>query len=137
MAHTHYINDELKCAFVRYYDRFEKYEGFDALGDIVDNPLYQIGMDIIHNLSATSFPDNFGDGPIRKAGRERLAEYDRKTGICRIAWVVGSASDYAMGHRWVVSTRLTSEIERRVFRSIDEAKEWLRIPEDYAITHPA
>ncbi len=107
-----------------------------ALSDIADDPLHRGGMDIIHDLSATSYPDDFGGTPIRKAGRERLHEYDQKIGNCRIAWVVGSASDYAKGHRWVVSTRLSSKNERRVFRSIGEARQWLGIPEDYEIIYP-
>lgn len=137
MAHTHYVIAELNCAFVRYFGPFEKFEGFLALSDIIDDPAHRGGMDIIHDLSATSYPDDFGDAPILKAGLDRLAEYDRKIETCRIAWVVGSASDYAKGHRWVVSTRLSSQIERRVFRSIGGAKQWLGIPEDYVITHPA
>ena len=137
MAHTYYIDAGLNCAFVKYFGDFEKFEGFEALGEITCDASHRGGMNMLHDVSRTTLPENFGDGPILRAGRERLEEYDQKIEICHIAWVTGSALDYAKAHRWAVSTRLTSKIERRVYRDLAAAKEWLDIPDDYVITYPA
>jgi hypothetical protein len=63
--------------------------------------------------------------------------YDEKIGECKWAAVVGDGRSYAKIHQSIVSRRLDGyPVERRVFRDIDKAREWLEIPAGYVISYP-
>ncbi len=52
----------------------------------------------------------------------------------RIAWVVNNGRDCSLVHQWGVSQRLSvPEVERRAYRELPPALEWLRIPADYSM----
>ena len=93
-------------------------------------------MNIIRDTRETSFPKSFADLYSVSQVRQNIEKFDPALGPCRVVWVVGSSSDYAIVHRWTVSTRLSGSVERNLFRDIAKAKEWLGIPEDYKISFP-
>jgi hypothetical protein len=136
MTHSYYTDTEVEYAFYKFACEFQSETGLDVLEDFLGDPLYQSGINILHDLGATAFPADHGDQANLKIGRDRLKLMDSQLGVCRIAWILGNAADFAIAHRWTVSTRRTGHVKRNQFRDIGHARTWLGIPEDYVIQYP-
>ena len=55
----------------------------------------------------------------------------------KVAWVVGDPHDFKLVHQLCALGRLNHfDTDRKEFRDIAKAKEWLNIPADYEIKFP-
>ena len=136
MAYRYHIDPAVNCAFIRHFDDYSRGEGFEVFKEILDDPLYRRDMNILRELHQISFPKSLADPYAAGEIRRHLEGIDPLFGTCRIVWVVNSAADYAIAHRWTVSARLSGGIERNVFREMAKAKAWLGMPTDYRISFP-
>ena len=136
MAYEYYIDAAVNCVFIRHFDTFEIGEGAGVLDEILKDPTYRKGMNFLRDISQTSLATRMGDKSFIKEGRRLSKEYDIRLENGRIAWVLSSSTDYAMVHRWTVTSRSSGAVERKPLRDIEKARLWLGIPDDYKIKFP-
>ncbi|MDP6428264.1 MAG: hypothetical protein QGH73_03265 [Rhodospirillales bacterium] len=136
MAHDFYIDPDVNCIFVRHFDEMRVGEGFDSIMVLLADPEFHRGLNILRDTRQVSIPDIYADTRELINAREQMKSYAENFQSSRFAWVVGSAADYAIVHRWSATTRLDAHVERRPFRDMMKAKEWLGIPGDYEIRYP-
>jgi hypothetical protein len=137
MPYRFYIDTSLNCVFLQHYDSYEKGEGPRANEDFTSDKKYQKSMNILRDFSLVSLPEDFESDPKVKASENRMkAEGENMFGACQIAFVMSSAVDFRIIHRFTVSTRLNGRIDRMPFREISHARDWLGIPDDYEIKYP-
>ena len=133
MAFEFYIDQSIGCVFIHHFGNFDPDEGLEAMAEVIEHPSYRKGMNILRDVSQTNFPKIVTENSYSTASRERARKFDTPLGTCRVAWVVGSSTDYAAIHRLVVTARQSQGLQRKPFRDIVEAREWLKIDEDYEI----
>ncbi len=136
MGYKFYIDPTINCVFIQHDDDFQVNEDTEVLDEIIAQPEYREGMNILRDFRQASMPNKLTEKSFVSEGRQRIHNYDIHFGKCRIAAVVSSPSDFQTLHRWMTSTRLTSNVERQPYRDINAARAWLRIPEDYEIKFP-
>ena len=137
MAYTYYIDPKVNCIFIRQFGEFEVGDGFLSFEAISHDPLLDPTMNILRDLRGVSIPMFYGESVEEMLKvRERLERATSFFESCLNAWIVSSSEDFAIAHRWSVTTRLDPRITRRPFRDIAKARDWLGIPEDYEIKYP-
>ena len=136
MPYDMYIYPEVNCVFFRHYGTFSVDDFVKSFSDILDHPDYRIGMNILRDNREQKFPADLSFDAIA-ASSKRVKDQDKGLGNCKWVSVVGDAQSYAKVHQYITSGRLSENpIERRVFRDMDKAREWLGIPGDYKIIFP-
>jgi len=134
MAYSFYIDTAIDCVFIQHFGDYEIGEGICSVEAFVREPSYHNNMNILRDFRQTTLPSNFGESPIVIESQKRMKDNDELlAGACQIALVVGSAKDYGIMHRYTVSYRLGTLAERRPFRDIAKARNWLEIPDGYEI----
>ena len=83
-------------------------------------------------------PEDYDLNWFRSSVKATLDMVDRDLGTDRkIAWVLGNAHDYKVIHQWCAVERLNLNLaERKPFRDIKSAMNWLGIPDEYEIKYP-
>ncbi len=136
MTCTYYIDTSLECVFSRHIGDFVPGEAADMILSLFDDPAYKKGYNILRDSSRVELPEEHSFKFFKEAGRQQQDRIAGRLGDCRIAWVVGSAKDYAKAHQWALTRRLSTNISRQAFRDIKKARAWLDIPNDYEIKYP-
>ena len=137
MSFSTYIDPDANCLFVRHYGSFDLGEVLESLEENLSNPIFRIDMNVLRDYRDQTFPSDLTFKLLSGTSKSIMEDFDRKFGKCKAAIVVGDTTSYAKVHQYIVSTRLmVTQIERRLFREIEEAKEWLEIPEDYVVSYP-
>jgi len=132
-----HIDADVNCVFFKHFGPFSVDDFVKSFADILQHPDYQIGMNILRDNRDQQFPADLSFDAIA-ASSKSVKEQDRGLGNCKWASVVGDAQSYAKVHQYITSGRLSENpIERKVFREMDAAREWLGIPTDYEIKFPA
>jgi hypothetical protein len=136
VAYQYCIDPEINCVFVQHYDAVDYGEGLDAFDEVLQDLSFHIGLNILHDLSRADLPEILSEVKYLTDNRRRVAEIDTRLGQCRVAFVVKSADDFAIAHRISITIRPVTQVERKPFRDLGKAREWLGIPDDYEIKYP-
>ncbi|MAF49170.1 MAG: hypothetical protein QF393_13610 [Rhodospirillales bacterium] len=137
MNWTLHIDPEVNCAFFKFFGTFRFGAMVEAMTEMLNHPDYRGGMNILRDISDQPFPSDLTYKAITEENRRVTAEIDLKIGECRFAIVVGDARSYAVVHQYIVTGRLRKNpVERKPFRDMEAAKEWLGLPADYEIKYP-
>ena len=138
MIARHYIDTDVNCVFIEHIGAFEVGDGPARLWDILGNPAFRPGMKFFRDTSRTALPDAFGYAFFACTKKHSMSAIEERIGGADVAWLVGSARDFTVIHQLSVCTRLTPKgLQRRPFRTIDSAFDWLGLPLDYQIRFPA
>jgi len=136
MPYRFYLDAKVNCIFIQHFDEFQQNDGINVTNEVLGNPEYRMGMNILRDATQTPLPKRFSDNSYLYESRRQAEKMDLLLGTCRLAWIVGSAKDFGAVHRWSVSTRLSKSVERHPFRELSKALEWLGIPAEYEIRFP-
>jgi len=123
---------------------FIKHDGpfdFDNIAksgdDRLNHPDYRTGMDFIHDFRDQHIPADLEFTSIAAESKRIVKEYNLKFGRCKAAMVVGDAQSYAKIHQFIESAKFTDNpVERKVFRDMEKAREWIGLPTGYEINFP-
>ena len=133
-----HIDPDVNCVFVKYYGDFALEQIKAAADDVSNHPGYRIGMDFLRDSREQRISKDLSFKSLSNAAHRVMDKFDQERGKCKTAIVAGDAQSYAKVHQYVVAGRLdNSPVERKAFRDIEKAKEWLGLPEGYDITYPA
>ena len=136
MEYTIHIDPVVNCAFIKFYGDFEFSDGNEALNDIIKHSEYLAGMNVLRDFRDQRIPSDLTFSDLAKRSRHVINEYHSKIGKYRAATVVGDAQSFAKVHQFIAAGRLgKSEVERKAFRDIGKAMEWLDLPEGYEIKY--
>ncbi|MBT4938633.1 MAG: hypothetical protein HON14_05835 [Rhodospirillaceae bacterium] len=130
------IDLEVNCAFIRHIGQIGLAEVPESFDKILAHPKFRKGINILRDASEAVQPENYGYKFFQKDSPQRLAKYEQPFGNCKLAWVISNPREFAMVHQFTLARRLSEDtIERQPFKTIEAAKEWLNIPEDYEISY--
>tara|TARA_B100000315_G_scaffold260808_1_gene325646 strand:+ start:7781 stop:8212 length:432 start_codon:yes stop_codon:yes gene_type:complete len=132
------IDDNVNCVFIQHYESFTSGEGIQVLQRVLKDPAHKKDMNVLHDVTQLSLPDEYDLQWFRENVRKESTEtMDINLGRGRkAAWILSNPRDFKVIHQWSVVDRLnTSVVERRPFRDIEKAKEWLEIPTGYVIDY--
>jgi hypothetical protein len=137
VAYTFYIDPQVNCVFIRHFNEIEPGDGLSSISTVVEDPNFVPKLNILRDMREVSIPAQYGSIGLIRRVRIQLEEFVQHFQISKFAWVVGSASDFAIAHRWSTTTRLNVDYTRNPFREISKALEWLGIAEDYEFKYPS
>ena len=103
--------------------------GVENIFDIVfADPNYQKSMNILHDMRLCDIPDESDYRNTSSKIRIFVARLDGQLESGRVAIVTKNGHDYAKFHQFIVALRFAkSGVERKGFREIERAMEWLGI----------
>ena len=138
MATRHYIDAGVNCVFIEHVGEFVRGEGPANLAEILRDPAFRPGMNFFRDSTTTSLPAEFGYEYFARTKEQSMGAIEKQIGGVKMAWLVDGAHDFTIIHQLSVSTRLTpAGMQRRPFRSIESAFNWLDLSADYQIRYPA
>ena len=121
--------------FVRHFGAYELDEEQHHLRDLMAREDFRPGCNILRVMEGIAMPEEYSFEYFTSRSKPKLNKLAEKMKSIRIAWVVNNGRDYSLVHQWGVSQRLSvPEVERRTFRELPPALEWLGIPADYSIS---
>jgi len=107
----------------------------DSLDEILTHQDFRMGLNILRDAREAVQPDVYGYHFFLQESPKRLNRFESAFGDCKLAWVINDAQEFAKVHQFTLARRLSDDtIERKPFKTIEAAKDWLNIPEDYQIT---
>ncbi len=126
------IYDDLSCTFVKRFGDYVHDEWMDAMRRINDDPRLRPGMSRIVDLRE-------GGG---SATNEQIADlaqffgkYDKALGRRKVAIIAPKLVDYGMNRMYEVR-RDSSYATIMVFKTLEEVKDWLELPAEFADPFP-
>jgi hypothetical protein len=132
------IDININCAFIRHDAPFDLSNIAKSSDDRLSHPDFKKGTDFLHDLRSLIIPVDTSFKIIAQESKRIIREYNQRIGACKGAMVVGDGQSYAKIHQFIESGRFSNNpIERKVFRDIQKAFEWLEIPQDYEIDYTA
>ena len=138
MAWDYYIEPELNCVFVTHYDEFTITEVGEHFQQLMADPNYLPEMNLIRDLRQINIPKDYDYKSISSEAKKVFSRFDQRMGHSKLAIVVSGQHDYIIAHQWIVTGRLsTFPVERKPFRDMEKAKEWIGISIDYEIKMPS
>ena len=133
-----HIDPAVNCAFVKFYGDFELEQMVRAAGDVFNHPDFRDGMNILRDARKQRISQDVSFKSLAKEARQLMDKFHHTHGNCKSAVVAGDVQSYAKFHQYIVAGRLAdTPIERKVFRDMEKAKEWLGLPQGYEIRNPA
>ena len=139
MAYKFYIDSKVNCVFVLHYDNFHVDDSLNQYREMIRHSDYRPNMNVLRDVLTTTLPSEFGYEFFSKKTPERYKDIEPVMGKSKVAWVLSSGKDYAKMHQFTLTTRFApmTHITRKPFRTLEDAKKWLEIPENYNISHPS
>ena len=138
MAYEVHIEPSMNCVFIYHIGDFVPGEAARAIVEVAKNPKFRDGMNILRDMRQTKLPQEIDYQFFKSFQSDDLDDAKLAIGIAKLAWVVGNRDDYILVHQVTVKSRLElGSFNRKAFRDIEKAKEWLGIPADYEIEGPA
>lgn len=134
MSFQIHVDPDVNCTFVR-YTAFVQGEGLSAIDQAIQNPKFRHGMNILRDTQQVALPDYLDYAWFKHDFDDIYSREHLLMQGSSFAWLVGSASDYAKAHSWALVTRGLSGQNRKAFRQLDEAMNWLGIPAVYTISY--
>ena len=137
MSYRVHIDGSVNCVFVQHFGTISSGEITEQLKILVQDPAFNKNMSLLRDVTQTSLPENYDLEWFRQTSATTMALVDDDLGTGRkVAWVLSSVNDYKVVHQWSVVGRLNTKVmERRPFRDITKAMNWLGIPEGYVIPY--
>ena len=137
MPWTIYIDPDVNCAFAKYYGAFDIGEIRSSSEEIYNHPDHRVGMNSLRDVRDQIIPSDVSFRSLSNEAKNIMNEFDSKLVNCRMAIVASEVQSYAKIHQYIVAGRLSkSPIERKGFRDMERAKEWLGLPDSYQIKYP-
>ncbi len=137
MIARHYNDTDVNCVFIEHIGTFGVGEGPANIWDILADPAFRPGMKFFRDASRTVLPEAFGYAYFVCTKNHCMGEIEERIGATDMAWLVGNARDFAVIHQLSGCTRLTPKgLQRRPFRTIESAFDWLGLPPGYHIRYP-
>ena len=134
MSFQIFVDPDVNCTFVR-YSKFVQGEGLSAIKQIIQNSRFRHGMNILRDTRQIVLPDKLDYAWFKNDFEDIYTREHLLMQGSLFAWLVGSPADYAKAHSWALVTRTMSGQNRRAFRNMDAAKDWLDIPVNYTINY--
>ncbi|MFP6759388.1 MAG: hypothetical protein VCC99_14400 [Alphaproteobacteria bacterium] len=126
------IDDDLSCTFVKRFGDYVHDEWMDAMRRINDDPRLRPGMSRIVDLRE-------GGG---SATQEKIAELarmfdevDEALGQRKVAMIAPKSIDFGMNRMYGIM-RDSSHATNMVFKTFEEAKDWLELSAEFADPFP-
>lgn len=136
MACNYYIDGNVNCIFLRHFDDYQAREALKSISLAILDPDYRQGMNILRDMTGSNFPESFNFVSLKETGNIIVPDVDRAMGKCKLAIVVNCAKDFATAHQMAVATRMIgTNVERKPFRDMQKARDWLEIPDQYQIRY--
>lgn len=137
MSYEHFIDNDIGCVFVRHYGEVTVDEFTRQIAHLIAEPKFVKGMYLLRDISETTLPAAYNLELINRDLKTRIEPHDVALGSNRkAAWVLGNPKDFKVIHQFCAITRLNLKIvDRQAFRSLENAKKWLGLPEDYEIKY--
>ena len=137
MSYRFHIDKSVNCAFVQHFDTFAVGEVTEQMAQLESHSNFIEGLNILRDVSQTNLPVEYDHKWFANFAKTTLPDVDNALGTnSRVAWVLSNRNDYIKIHQWCATTRLSSlKIERRPFRDITKAMNWLGLPDDYKIKY--
>ncbi len=137
MAWTLHIDPAVNCSFIKHYGPFDLSALDESTEARLNHPDFKVGMNFLHDFLDQRIPPDLAFKTLSEESNRLVKKYGYKVGPCKGALVVGDGQSYAKIHQFVLTNRFEKNpIERKAFRDIEKAKEWLDIPEGYEINYP-
>ena len=137
MSYAIIIDPMVNCVFIKFGGTHVDGIREKSLEDTINNPNFKMGMNFWQDVRDQPFPSDTSYKYLKEKSNLAREKYDALIGKCRWATIVSDAEEYARVHQFVVTGRLRPDlVERKPFRDIIKAREWLGIPEDYEIEFP-
>ena len=137
MAYTIFVDPDVNCAFSKFYGAFDIGEWKDSVEEMVNHPDYCDGMNVLRDARDQIIPSDVSYETIANQARDVMILFDHMLEKCRWGIVVDDGQSYAKVHQYLAARRLIdSPIERKLFRDMQTAKEWLGLPGGYEIKYP-
>jgi hypothetical protein len=136
MSFHYYVDTHINCVFIRHINAFVIGDGSASIEVVLADADHWLGMNILRDLTQVSFSKEIAERSFSAQVCHSARAYEQQLGHCMIAWVLGSAAGFAVGHWWSASARPTRTFSRRPFRAVGPARAWLGIPEDDVIKYP-
>jgi hypothetical protein len=139
MAYSFSIARSVNCVFVSHSDVFDVDDTLKQYREMIEHPLCTANMNVLRNVLKTTLPPEFGFDFFKQNTPERYKDIEPVMGESKVAWVLGRGKDYATMHQLSLTTRFGpfSQVIRKPFRSVEDAKIWLDIPANYEINYEA
>jgi hypothetical protein len=135
VAYKYIIDKPSNCIFVEHTGRFTFEEASVFYVELMQDSGFKPNMNILRDLRAAKFPEDTDYQTVSLQARKVFDVFDRDLERAKIALVAADGHDYKILHQWILAGRLASgDVERRVFRSMEEAKSWLGLAEDHPTT---
>lgn len=138
MAYQHYIDKNQNCIFVRHLGEVGTHEFEKQMTELSSLPDFEEGLHLLRDISLTKMPPGHDLTRVKNDILPGMKPIIEALGPRRmVAWVVGNPDDFKVIHQLATIYRLNLNVaERKPFRDIKKAREWLGIPEDYEIKYP-
>jgi len=137
MPYTLLIDPEVNCMFIKHVGAFDFGNIAKSSEDRLNHPDHKMGMDYIHDFSEQQIPPDLPFHVVAGESKRIVRDYNLKFGRCKAALVAGDAQSYAKLHQFIEAARFTDNpVERRAFRDMEKAKDWIGLPADYEIIYP-
>ncbi len=135
MAYRYIIDKPSNCIFVEHTGRFTFEEASVFYVELMQDSGFKPNMNILRDLRAAKFPDDTDYQMVSLHARKVFDAFDQDLEKAKIALVAADGRDYKILHQWILAGRFSGDdVERRVFRTMEEAKVWLGLAEDHPTT---
>jgi hypothetical protein len=132
MSYEVTLDTDVNCAFIHHKGQIGLEEIPASLDEVLAHPNFTKGMNILRDSRNARQPDEYGYDFFTSNSSQRLSKFESAFGICKLAWVISDAREFAIVHQYTLARRMSEDlIERQPFRTIQSAKEWLGIPPEY------
>ena len=136
MAYDIYFDENINCVSIRHYGDFMLGEFAQALISAAADIKYQEGMNFLRDARLINLPPELKFKQYKNFKVRGLAETHAKIGSVKLAWLAGNRDDYIIVHQILVSHRLDESLfDRKAFRDIEKAKDWLGIDPSYEMAY--
>jgi len=94
-------------------------------------------MNVLRDIRKQTISEDWSYHSMSKEAQTQMERHDTILGKCKWAVLVPDANFYAKVHQFITTGRLGNHlVERKPFRELDAALEWLGVPTDYEIKYP-
>ena len=130
------IDSKLNCVFIHESGDYDMHDAGQLWGKLFDDPGFHPPVNILWDMRQCDISDEIDFTVISTKMREGIRPIDKLLRACRIALVMKNGHCYAKAHQFTVALRFEdTAVERKVFREITPALQWLDVPENFKPTY--
>jgi len=137
MTYQFYIDQIAETVYIDHSSRFGSEETFEAFQDILADPAYRPGMNLLRDTRFVELPDNWSYSHFRQVSAPKFRDIWMQMGDCKLAWVAGQGRNYRLANQAAMINRLelTGTVERQPFVNLEDALVWLGLSPNHEIRH--